>query len=382
VTSATFKQMSLVENYLHQILRRKALKSALDRKPLGVESVQRLTMALHRHLNKTDRGHEELRQAVRDADNGDPDIDLLYSLAKDYLDQLEDMPDRKAIAMSLQLLTEIAGALDFAGMEREGRVIAQCHKWLQAASKAGSVREDEAFACFADAFAQVEMHLQRSIADPLDDTSHMITFAEQRAAELERWIGELSSGADVTAAADDADSDVAAPAPSQVKDAEIPPQFRDVFIEEAEEIVTELKQLAAAWAEDPQVDSVLRDIRRHFHTFKGNGRAVGANVLGELGWASQDMLDRVLDGELIPDDAVQQLVEEVVAALPDLVQSYKRAEGPDMERIRQLTNACFCMAEGRDLELDLAEELVDDSGALEQGLQAIQSTVVTETLTH
>ncbi|NCF19645.1 MAG: hypothetical protein GWP63_15490 [Haliea sp.] len=382
VTSATFKQMSLVENYLHQILRRKALKSALDRKPLGVESVQRLTMALHRHLNKTDRGHEELRQAVRDADNGDPDIDLLYSLAKDYLDQLEDMPDRKAIAMSLQLLTEIAGALDFAGMEREGRVIAQCHKWLQAASKAGSVREDEAFACFADAFAQVEMHLQRSIADPLDDTSHMITFAEQRAAELERWIGELSSGADVTAAADDADSDVAAPAPSQVQDAEIPPQFRDVFIEEAEEIVTELKQLAAAWAEDPQVDSVLRDIRRHFHTFKGNGRAVGANVLGELGWASQDMLDRVLDGELIPDDAVQQLVEEVVAALPDLVQSYKRAEGPDMERIRQLTNACFCMAEGRDLELDLAEELVDDSGALEQGLQAIQSTVVTETLTH
>jgi hypothetical protein len=40
------------------------------------------------------------------------------------------------------------------------------------------------------------------------------------------------------------------------------------------------------------------------------------------------------------------------------------------------------MAEGRDLELDLAEELVDDSGALEQGVQVSQSTVVTETLTH
>jgi HPt (histidine-containing phosphotransfer) domain-containing protein len=256
---------------------------------------------------------------------------------------------------------------------------------MQAASKAGSVREDEAFACFADAFAQIEMHLQRSIADPLEDTSHMIAFAEQRAAELDRWIGELSSGADVTVdapAADDTDSGVAATALSQVQDAEIPPQFRDVFIEEAEEIVTELKQLAAAWTEDPQVDSVLRDIRRHFHTFKGNGRAVGANVLGELGWAAQDMLDRVLDGELMPDDAVQQLVEEVVAALPDLVQSYKRAEGPDLEQIRQLTKACFCMAEGRDLELDLAEELVDDSGALEQGVQVSQSTVVTETLTH
>ena len=43
VTAATFTQMSLVENYLHQILRRKALKSALDKKPLGLESLQRLT---------------------------------------------------------------------------------------------------------------------------------------------------------------------------------------------------------------------------------------------------------------------------------------------------------------------------------------------------
>jgi hypothetical protein len=96
VATATFAQMSLVENYLHQILRRKALKSALDKKPLGPESILRLTQALQRHLNKTDQGHEELRQAVKDADNGDPDIDLLYRLATEYLDQLKDTPDRKA----------------------------------------------------------------------------------------------------------------------------------------------------------------------------------------------------------------------------------------------------------------------------------------------
>ena len=379
VINATFNQMSLVENYLHQILRRKALKSALDKKPLGVESVQRLTMALHRHLNKTDTGHEALRKAVQDADNGDPDIDLLYSLAREFLDELEDLPDRKAITMSLQLLTEIVGALDFAGLERESRVIAQCHNWLTAASQAGNVREDEAFACFADAFAQIEMHLQRSIIDPLDDTAHMITFAEQRAAELDGFIEELPGAA--SAVVGDADGSAVAGnrtiSVAQVEDADIPPQFREVFIEESEEIVAELTELTAAWRDDPQAENFLRDIRRHFHTFKGNGRAVGANVLGELGWAAQDMLDRVLDGELMPHDGVMSLVGEVVEALPDLVGSYQSTEGPDLDRIRHLTAECFRRAEGG--QDALADKLGDTH---ETPAPQPESAAIAATVTH
>ena len=73
--------------------------------------------------------------------------------------------------------------------------------------------------------------------------------------------------------------------------------------------------------------------------------------MGELGWAAQDMLDRVLDGELAPDAEVQKLVREVVAALPGLVMSYRRAEGLDVEQARQLTNRCFALANtaGEDL---------------------------------
>ncbi|RLA56783.1 MAG: hypothetical protein DRQ98_01010 [Gammaproteobacteria bacterium] len=382
VATATFTQMSLVENYLHQILRRKALKSALDKKPLDPESIMRLTLALQRHLNKSDKGHEELRQAVRDADNGDPDIDLLYRLASDYLDQLKDTPDRKAISLSLQLLTEIAGALSFAGMAREGLVIEQCHKWLTAASKAGSVHEDDAFRCFADAFAQIEMHLQRSVIDPLDDTSHVINLAEQRASELDKWIIELSSGADVAVVAD---AKIPADTPAlqekaYVKDSDIPAEFREVFIEESEELVAELTRLSAKWAQNTGANDVLRDIRRHFHTFKGNGRAVGANILGELGWAAQDMLDRVLDGDQPPNDKVGRLVNEVVSALPALVLSYRNAEGPDVEYIRKLTNDCFRMARsgGKDLsdDLPLVKEVISSS------VDMADRTVVSETLAH
>lgn len=378
VATATFRQMAQVEDYMHQILRRKALKSALDKKPLDSASVLRLTTALQRHLNKSDTGYEELRQAIRDADNGDPDVDLLYDLAVQYMGQLESLPDRKAISNSLQLLEDITGALKFAGMEREGAVMEQCHKWLTAASDAGSVHEDEAFRCFADAFAQIEMHLQRSILDPLDDTSSIIALAERRAAELDNWLTNLSPGRKVvdivtTNEAFEAQEEIL------VQDSDISPEFRDVFIEESEEMVAELGKLTSDWLQDPNNNEVLRDIRRHFHTFKGNGRAVGANILGELGWAAQDMLDRSLDGDLVAGAQIQSLVSEVVSALPDLVRSYSNDSGPDIGRIRQLTNACFLVASGDAEQQDGMPGLAD---VISSNGQMADMLAATKTLTR
>ena len=239
-------------------------------------------------------------------------------------------------------------------MEREGAVIERCSAWLEAASKAGSVHEDAAFRCFADAFANIELHLQRSIIDPLDDTTHLITLAEQRAADLENCSGSLSPGASAAAPA------AASAAPGFVNDSDIPAEFREVFIEESEEIVDELRRLITVWRDEPVVNDELREMRRHFHTFKGNGRAVGANVLGELGWSAQDLLDRVLEGELEPSDRLVQLLGDVVAALPELVQSYKDPGEFDASLTRELTNRCFRAAESIE---GLAEDLPDDEPA-------------------
>ncbi len=354
VVTATFSKMALVENYLHQILRRKALKSALEKKPSDLQSTLRLTTALQRYLNKSDQGYEELRQVVREADNGDVDLDVLYTMAREFLDEQETLPDRKAIDESLRLMEEITGALSFAGMEQESEILKGCQLWLGKASDAGAVREDDAFRCFAEVFAQLDMHLQRSLIDPLDDTSHMLALAKQRLAELEGHVSELPSGRQSSPVISvDA---IQKPRRTEISDSEMPDEFRDVFIEESEEIVEELSKLKAQWLQQPAANEVLRDIRRHFHTFKGNGRAVGANVLGELGWAAQDMLDRSLDGDLEPGDGMQRLVSEVVDALPELVQSYASNSGPDTDRIRQLTNQCFAMASTGSLGTSIEED--------------------------
>ena len=371
VVSATFTQMSLVENHLHTVLRRKALASALVKKPFSAESVVNLTLALHRYLNKTDQGHEELRKALWEADNGEADIDLLFDLAQEFLANISDAPERNAIGLSLQLLSEITGALTFAGMEREGGVIDQCREWLLAASKAGAVREDDAFRCFADAFAQIELHLQRSVIDPLDDTSHMMAFAEQRAGELDSFIQDLSSGSAVVSSLD-------IEAKNYVRDGVIPAEFREVFIEESVDISTELNTLVESWLLDPVVGETLTDIRRHFHTFKGNGRAVGANTLGELGWAAQDMLDRAIEGEIQPDEKLQALVGDVVRALPDLIASFGTIEGFNMPVTRELTNRCFLLANSS--SDDIAKDLQNFDTEIPSQAPVLEEITATQTI--
>lgn len=373
VVSATFTQMSMVENSLHEILRRKALASAIAENPSGMDGAFRLTSALHRYLNKSDQGHTELRQAVQASDNGEGNIEQLYTLGVEFLNNLNGTPERQAIRDSLELLSEIVGALGFAGMEREAALIEQCHSWLSAASKAGSVREDLAFHCFADVFAQIELHLQRSLIDPLDDTSHMLDFAEEQAAQLGEWAQKLSSGADVVVPAELEKS-------NYVQDAEIQAEFREVFIEESEEIVTELSRLLNVWSLNPEPNEHLRDIRRHFHTFKGNGRAVGANVLGELGWAAQDMLDRILDGDLAPTESVQGTIEEVVRALPGLVKTYKTPETVDFGSVRELTNKCFRIASSS--ENDLAEVLSQADGGSVKPTRVVSDAFITHPTGH
>jgi hypothetical protein len=91
-------------------------------------------------------------------------------------------------------------------------------------------------------------------------------------------------------------------------------------------------------------------------------------------------LDRVLDGDLVVSDKVQQLVAQVVAALPALVMSYKNDEGPDVEQIRKLTDTCFRVA--RDGGQDLAEDLPHADDVVSAAAAVVGQVSNSETVTH
>ncbi|MDP4789415.1 MAG: Hpt domain-containing protein, partial [Haliea sp.] len=126
----------------------------------------------------------------------------------------------------------------------------------------------------------------------------------------------------------------------------IPAAFREVFLEESQEIIERLQSELPAWVAAPARDERLREIRRHFHTFKGNGNAVGLYTLGDLGRDVQDLLDRVLESQTPLDPLLPALLEEVLEALPELVATCGGAGYFDAARVRNLRNRCIGLGRG------------------------------------
>ncbi|MEP7043286.1 MAG: Hpt domain-containing protein [Dokdonella sp.] len=100
---------------------------------------------------------------------------------------------------------------------------------------------------------------------------------------------------------------------------EIDDDIREVFIEEVEEELGNLRQQVPLWKRDVDNLEELKTIRRSFHTLKGSGRLVGALALGEFSWKVESLLNRVLDGSVVPGSAVVALVDQAVEAVPTLL---------------------------------------------------------------
>jgi chemosensory pili system protein ChpA (sensor histidine kinase/response regulator) len=105
--------------------------------------------------------------------------------------------------------------------------------------------------------------------------------------------------------------------------------IREIFLEEMQEEIDNLRGAEQIWLAEPTQTSSLVSIRRSFHTLKGSGRLVGAGALGEFAWKVEDMLNRVLDNTIEPDQNVQALVHHAINVLPQLLAALKGEGAPD-----------------------------------------------------
>ncbi len=114
-------------------------------------------------------------------------------------------------------------------------------------------------------------------------------------------------------------ADGAAPVDTAFQDAAgIDEEIREVFVEEVGEEIANINVNLPAWKANPDDLDTLKNVRRSFHTLKGSGRLVGAAALGEFSWKIENMLNRVLDRTIQPDQNVQDVVDAAVATLPKL----------------------------------------------------------------
>ncbi|MDJ0777840.1 MAG: Hpt domain-containing protein [Gammaproteobacteria bacterium] len=168
--------------------------------------------------------------------------------------------------------------------------------------------------------------------------------AEQDPADDADDMHELHSALDQVAQADDAR--VPAPAPSAPESAAATievetvadepevlkpgsdPEILEIYLEEADEESRNIARLQQDWMLHPEDENALKNIRRAFHTIKGSGRLVGAMKIGEFAWDYEQLLNRVIDKTIAPNDHIIGAVGKAARALPELVEELKTGTPP------------------------------------------------------
>ena len=100
----------------------------------------------------------------------------------------------------------------------------------------------------------------------------------------------------------------------------------DIFAEEVSEVIDIIDNNLSLWQNNLTVDRPLKELRRAFHTLKGSGRMVNADAIGELGWALENLLNRIIDGVTEADLDAVQLVRDARDDVPKLLEAFKNKQ--------------------------------------------------------
>ena len=106
------------------------------------------------------------------------------------------------------------------------------------------------------------------------------------------------------------------------------PEFLELFIEEARDEITKLQKMFPLWEENPQDAEALTNVRRSFHTLKGSGRMVGAQLIGDFSWSIENLLNRVISKTLDRTPDILNLMRSAVIAIPELVEQLESGRTP------------------------------------------------------
>ncbi|MEZ1324633.1 Hpt domain-containing protein [Pseudomonas fluorescens] len=318
--------------------------------------------------------------------------------AKDMIvDYIDADWDRQHLQALPALLTQVRGALAMIPLNRAASLVEACN---------GFIREHllldphepgwEQLDHLADVISSLEYYLERLSDDPQAPGEQLLDVAQKSLASLGFFPNEphvpvlddvlspsealvmqdmqaLDDPETVQSLADVLASPVSAlnpPAlitpgslmPPPADEEPVDDELREVFLEETDEVLEVLHEYLPRWTANPQDRDALTELRRAFHTLKGSGRMVRALILGELAWAVENLLNRVLEQSVEPGSVVQQVLTDTVLLLPELINEFATNSQRQRGDVDQLAARAHALAKGDE---PLAAEDVDDVAALD-----------------
>lgn len=230
--------------------------------------------------------------------------------------QLEEAQELLGVLYELASSPHFAGILsDQAMAARFALAVAACEYYLIAV-RDGSADAAARLAAFAEAVAamsgDLEAARQRARADEAagEPAAQAPAAGGQGAAD--------AAGVGAAAEADEAPAQAAAVAADAVD-----PELREVFVEEVQEILAQLRARMPAFDQPEPAPEALAEVRRAFHTLKGSGRMVGATEIGEFAWAIEQLLNRCIDGSRPIDAEVREITRAAVDLLPEAASAFR-----------------------------------------------------------
>ncbi len=136
-----------------------------------------------------------------------------------------------------------------------------------------------------------------------------------------------------------------APSVMEVEEDRSDPEIVEVFIEEAKEETANIQRTLPLWVADRNNSEALIATRRSFHTLKGSGRMVGAQLIAEFAWSIENLLNRVINQTLEPTAAMIAFVTEASSALPQLLEQLEVGLPPRVD-VHLLMKQAEAFAEG------------------------------------
>tara|TARA_R110002096_G_scaffold125907_1_gene272222 strand:- start:61667 stop:69013 length:7347 start_codon:yes stop_codon:yes gene_type:complete len=219
------------------------------------------------------------------------------------------------------LLHSIRGGLSLVPLERVASMLASAERYISDVLLSGRhVPDWKQLDTLADAVTSIEYYLER-LAEGISDNEDILKIAEESLAKLGFPVGE-----EPTWGHEPVQEDIPVVEQAETKTSDedlLDDEILGIFVEEAEEVLQTIHEFYPRLRQNHDDRPALTEVRRAFHTLKGSGRLVGANSLGELAWSVEDLLNRVIDQSVKPNDDLFTLLDEVNARLPSLIQEFR-----------------------------------------------------------
>ncbi len=140
----------------------------------------------------------------------------------------------------------------------------------------------------------------------------------------------------------------------------------EIFIEEAREELGVIHELLPKWIADHEDHESLTRFRRSFHTLKGSGRLVGAEVVGELAWSVENLLNRIIDNTVPVMPEMIEMIQQSTDVLDALIGQMQGGPAPAADPQALIERGFELVELGKESQKRPEEQIVEELSAAEE----------------